>query len=124
LGIVIAGGKKLNIAGTVTVELPDEYPGAVAVMVVMPILTPFTDGVVAGTVDPAGIKRVLGLTVAVSVLLLVSVTVTPPGGAGVPSVTGSGTDSSTPTVTLGIVMPPAATTVMFMTGAEMSGEAA
>jgi hypothetical protein len=39
-------------------------------------------------VAPSEIKRLAGHTVAVDGLLLVSVTVTPPAGAGVPKLTG------------------------------------
>ena len=47
-----------------------------------PGLTPVTWGCVEGEVCPAAIETVAGDTVAFEVLLLESVTVTPPAGAG------------------------------------------
>jgi hypothetical protein len=56
--------------------------------------------------------------------LLLSVTVTPPVGEGVPSVTAKAADWVGPTVTLdGRVMVPGATTVTLAVVSGMSGEA-
>ena len=63
-----------------------------------PKVTPFTCAGVTGVVAPAGIKT-LGETVSMLVLLLASVTVTPPVGAAVPKVTDKGVDWPGATVT-------------------------
>ena len=52
-------------------------------MTTVPIETPVTMGLVAGTCRPAGMNTDC-VTVATDGLLLVSVTVTPPAGAGIP----------------------------------------
>ena len=84
-------GEKLMVAGTGTDWLAGEQPDAVAVIVAAPIFTPVTCGCEDGAVAPAGMNTLAGLTRTVVALLLVNVSVTPPEGAGVPSLTGKGT---------------------------------
>ena len=55
---------------------------ALAVIFTVPIATPVTCGLAEATVEPAATKT-LAVTVAIDVLLLVKLTVTPPVGAGV-----------------------------------------
>lgn len=87
------GEKKLPppLALTCTRELPGAKPGADAVMLADPGLTPLICGWVAGTLALAAMKT-LGVTVTVEESLLVNETVTPPAGAGADKVTGSVTD--------------------------------
>src|ERR1700738_2053134 len=76
------------------------YPGAAAVTVENPSLEmvspPVMLGSTAGAVAPPAMKT-LGVTVNFEGSLLISVTVTPPGGAGVDKLTGSGTELRIPT---------------------------
>jgi hypothetical protein len=60
-------------------------------MVTNPALMPVTCGCVAGDVVPPAINT-FGVTIALDVSLLFSVTVTPPAGAAPGKVTGSVTD--------------------------------
>jgi hypothetical protein len=76
-----------TVAAIVTVWLEFVYPGADALIVVEPTLTPFTLGCVAGVVCPAAIVTVAGVTVALLGSALLKVTVTPPAGAATGSVT-------------------------------------
>jgi hypothetical protein len=82
---------KLSVAVTWTDLLSPSKPGADAVMVAVPKLTPATSGCVSGTIAPCGMKT-LGGTVATDSSLLASVIVTPPTGAELTRVTGNGTD--------------------------------
>ena len=75
------------------------------------MFTPVTCGCEDGAVAPAGMNTPAGLTRIVVVLLLVKVSVTPPEGAGVPSLTGNGTVWPKGTVTTGSVIDPGAITV-------------
>jgi hypothetical protein len=67
----------------------------------------------AGVVEPPEKNTLAGLTVRIRRLLLLRVTVTPPGGAGVPNVMGNGTELPRAAVTLGRVIEAGATTVTF-----------
>ena len=57
-------------------------------MVVVPIATPVICGFCEPSLNPAGMNT-LGVIVAAAVLLLVKVTVTPPGGAITPRLSAS-----------------------------------
>ena len=100
-------GEKTTVALTCTTWLAGVYPGAVAVMFADPRPTPVTCACVVGVVAPAG-------TITLEVIVTreesaVSVTVTPPAGAGVDSVTGNGAVSPSPTFSpVGIVIVPGA----------------
>lgn len=74
-------GEKLRVAGTFTVWVADTKPGAEAVMFAAPMLLPVTCGCETGTVALYGTKTD-GVTLTIEELLLVSVMVVPPGGAG------------------------------------------
>src|ERR1700693_4170729 len=77
-----------------------------------PRFTPVTCACTAGTVWPAEIATVPGETVTLLISLLTSATFTPPGGAGVPNVTGNGADWLGPTVIFeGRLIAPGAVTV-------------
>src|SRR5207249_7125892 len=82
-------------------RLAVEYPGADAVTVENPSLAmvspPVIVGRVAGAVAPPAMKTLDGVTVNFEGSLLVSVTVTPPGGAGVDKLTGRGAELCIPT---------------------------
>ena len=67
-------------------------------MVADPRLMPFTFGITAGVVEPAGTKILRGVTVMVSVLLLVRPMNTPPAGAGAPKAIGYRTERPGATV--------------------------
>jgi hypothetical protein len=89
----LCGEKKLlpPLVITWTCPLPCVYPGADARILTNPTLMPVTCGCVAGDVVPPAMKT-LGVTIALDVSLLFSVTVTPPAGAAPGKVTGSVTD--------------------------------
>jgi hypothetical protein len=77
-----------------------------------PKFTPLTCGCVAGVVCPAAILTVAGDTVTFVVSLLLSVTVTPPDGAGVPKVMVNAVDWPGPTaMPVGRLIVPGAVTV-------------
>ena len=81
-------------------------------MVSAPISMPVTFGWVVGVLCPAAMSTVPGEMVSLERSLLVSVTVTPPAGAGVPKVTGKSTEVLRPTFKFtGSVMTPGAVTV-------------
>ena len=80
-------------------------------IVAAPMFTPVTCGCEDGAVAPPGMNTLAGLTRTVVDLLLVNVSVTPPEGAGVPSLTGNGTAWPKGAVTTGSVMDPGAITV-------------
>jgi hypothetical protein len=88
---------------TVTLPTPGAYPGAVPVIVAGPMNTPVTNGFGLAIACPAGMNTDAG-TVAMAGLLLVSVTVRPPAGASVASVTGNWAWAPGATVTLPTVM--------------------
>jgi len=90
--IVTEGWLKLRLAATLTVCVPVWKPGAEALIEADPKFTPVTVGWVAGCVCPAAIVTVPGEIVSFVGSLLVSVTVTPPCGAAVGSVTGNAMD--------------------------------
>jgi hypothetical protein len=90
-------------------------------MFAYPSLTAVTIGCTDGAVDPPGTKTVLGLIVTYRVLLLVSVTVTPFGGAGEPNWIGKGSDWPVFRDTDGKVMELAAVTATFTARAPISG---
>jgi hypothetical protein len=75
------------------------YVGADAVIVALPGASPVTCGAVAGCVAPAAMVTEVGAIETVAGLLLDSVTVTPPAGAGVDNVTGKAADWPSPTLT-------------------------
>ena len=90
-------------------------------MLAVPKLTPVTCGAVAGCVDPAGIMTLAGETLTFVASLLVSVTVTPPVGAGVGNVTWKAADCPRATLTLaGSEMAPEAWTVTLAVALGMS----
>jgi hypothetical protein len=76
-------------------------------MLAVPRLTPVTCGCDAGVVSPARIVTDAGDTVTFVVSLLLSVTVTPPAGAGAGKVTVSAADCPRLTLMLGILIAPA-----------------
>jgi hypothetical protein len=81
-------------------------------MVTAPILMPVAFGWVVGVVCPAAMLTVVGEKVSLERSLLVSVTVTPPAGAGVPNVTGKSTEVLRPTFKFdGTVIAPGGVTV-------------
>ena len=86
---VKAFGEKLTVAFTCTVTLAGAKLGADADRLDEPKFTPLTWGCVSGVVLPAGIVTLEGETTTRVVSLLLIVTVTPPAGAAVPSVTGN-----------------------------------
>ena len=105
-------GEKLALAVTCTLWLAEVYPGAEALMLADPKLTPLTCGCVDGVVCPAAMLTLVGDTVTFVVSLLLRVTVTPPAGAAVPSVTANCADWLGPTVMPeGSVIVPGAATV-------------
>ena len=79
--MVVLVGLKVAATVTVAVRVAGAKPGANAVIVDVPMVTPVTCGLAAGVCCPAGTKT-LAVTVATVVALLVKVTVVPPGGAG------------------------------------------
>jgi hypothetical protein len=98
---------KLRPALTCTVLLSPLNPGAVAVMIAEPKVTPVTLGCVAGVVAPCEIKTSAGAMVTLDVSLLERWTVTPPTGAPVTKETGKVADRFGPTVTpVGSVIAP------------------
>src|SRR5713226_5068191 len=121
-GIAIVGGTVI-VAVTGTSWLADRYPGADAVMVATPIFSAITWGCTAGTLAPAGMNTLPGDTSTFFVLLLVSVTVTPPAGAGVPSVTGNGADPPSAMETGERVMLAGTITVMLTVDSAIAGRA-
>jgi hypothetical protein len=86
----IEAGVKLRPDPTVTTEESPVSPGADAEIVATPNPAPATVAADKGSMAPAGIV-IDGLTVTRVVSLLVSVTVTPPAGAGVARLTPIGT---------------------------------
>jgi hypothetical protein len=96
---VTVDGEKLSAPDTCTVWLADVYPDADALIVADPKLTPVTCGCEAGVTDPAPINTLSGATDTFEASLLLNVTVTPPAGAGVESVTGKATDWLVPSDT-------------------------
>jgi hypothetical protein len=92
-------GEKVSVAATWTAWTAGPYPGAEALMLADPKLTPVTCGCVTGVVAPPAIDTVAGDTVRIAGSLLASVTVTPPAGAGDGSVTGNAADCPGATVT-------------------------
>src|SRR5438045_1514042 len=96
-GIASVGGTVI-VAVTGTCWLADRYPGADAVRVATPIFSPIAMACTAGTLAPPGINTLPGDTSTFFVLLLVNITVTPPAGAGVPSVTGNAADAPSASV--------------------------
>jgi hypothetical protein len=83
---VRAVGAKVRDDATVTGAVSPVSPGALAEILATPKPTPVTVAGVTGSVAPAGIV-IEGRTVTFDVSLLVRVTVTPPIGAAVASVT-------------------------------------
>ena len=117
-------GEKLALAATCTLWLADVYPGAEAVMFADPKFTPLTCGCVAGVVWPPAILTVAGDTVTFVVSLLLSVTVTPPVGAGAGRLIVNAVERFGPTVTLeGRTMVPALTTVTLAVVSAIFGSA-
>jgi hypothetical protein len=77
-------------------------------------LTPFTVGCVVGALAPVAINTLAGVMVALELSLLLRLTVTPPEGAGVPSVTANVADWPGPTDTfVGSTIAPGLVTVAF-----------
>lgn len=110
--IVMLAGVRLRVPVTCTDRVTEPKPWAEAVMLAVPRLTPVICACCAGCVAPAAIVTLEGEIVTRAVLLLVSVIVTPPVGAGAASVTGNEVDCPTPTVTpVGRPIPPALCTV-------------
>jgi hypothetical protein len=68
-------------------------------MLADPKATPVTVGVPELVVAPPGMMNPDGLTVTFEVSLLLKVTKRPPGGAGLPNVTGNAADLPKPTMT-------------------------
>ena len=91
-------GEKLRAAPTFSNWLADAYPDVDAPMVVDPKSTPVTFGCDDGAVAPAWMKTDEGEMVAIAGLLLVKLTFTPPGGAGIVKEAGNGRDWPGPTV--------------------------
>jgi hypothetical protein len=85
-------GEKLNDTVVCTDRVVDPKPGPEAVILADPTATPVTCGCTAGAVDPAAIDTLPGAMLTFVASLLVSVTVTPPTGAGLDKVTGKGAD--------------------------------
>jgi len=85
-------GEKIIVAVTCTCSLSPTKPGADALMVAVPKLTPVICGWVAGVVDLDGMNTVEGDMVTFVVSLLASVTVTPFGGAPIARFTWNGRD--------------------------------
>ena len=93
-------------------------------MLADPKLTPLTCGCVSGVVLPAAIVTLEGEMFTRVVSLLLSVTVTPPAGAAVPSVTGNATDWPGGTVTwAGRLIVPGGRTVTLAVVSAISGKA-
>jgi hypothetical protein len=84
---VRAAGENAIVAVTCTVALPGLRPYADALTIADPKLTPLTRGAMLGLVSPARMMIFDGFTVTVDVSPLVSVTITPPAGAGCTRVT-------------------------------------
>src|SRR3954465_5064890 len=97
-------GDTVIVAVTGTCTLADVYPAADAVMVDTPTLCPTTCGCTAGDVAPAATNTLLVGRITQLVSLLVSVTTTPPAGAGVPRMIGNGADSPSGTARFGSVI--------------------
>src|ERR1035437_668335 len=104
-------GERLIVAVTWTALVVEVYPDALAVMFAVPGLFPVTCGCAAGCVWPASMVTVPGAMPTFDESL-VSVTVTPPWGAAVGSVTANAFDSPSASVTFdGRPMDPALATV-------------
>jgi hypothetical protein len=117
-------GDSVMVAVTETCKLAGPYPGADAVMIAAPILSPVTCGCASGAVKPAGTNTLLGVIVTVDGSLLLKLITTPPAGAGVPNVTGNAADCPNPTDTLpDSVIVPGATTVKLTASSKMFGGA-
>ena len=74
---------KVAVSETLMLRMSEAKPGALAVTVVDPKLTPVICGFSTGIWKPAGMKT-LGVTVATEGLLLAKLTVKPPDGAATP----------------------------------------
>ena len=87
---------------------------------------PLKIGCVSGVVLPVAIVTLAGEMMALVLSLVVSVTVTPPAGAGVPSVIGNGTDWLGPTDTLTgrLIAPGGMTVTLAVTSATFGSELA
>src|SRR5687767_17041 len=79
-------GVRLKVSVTTTAFVSGANPAALAVMDVVPGVTPVICGFAAGIRTPAGMNT-LGVTVAMFVSLLSNEIVTPPGGASMPRLT-------------------------------------
>lgn len=89
-------------------------PGADAVIVALPKLTPDNCGWLTGVTAPAAINTVVGVIVTFDVSLLCSVTKVPPAGADPVNEIGNGIDCPVPTLRFcGSVMPPRFATATF-----------
>jgi hypothetical protein len=103
---------KLRVAVTDTDWVLELNPGAEALMLAFPMLTPVIWGCVTGAVWPWAMKTLGGDIVSREVFPLTSETVTPPAGAAVGRVTGNGADRPKPTVAFaGRPMTPRLTTL-------------
>src|SRR4051794_28173998 len=116
-------GSTVIVAVTATSTLAEVYPGADAVIVAAPTLCPTTCGWTAGDIAPAATKTLLVGTITWLVLLLVSVTTTPPAGAGVPRTIGNGADSPSGTDRFGSVIDVPATTLIPTVASAIAGSA-
>ena len=85
---------------TCTSALAGVKPYAAAVMIADPTPIPVTVGARLLTVAPSGMKIFAGATVTIEVSVLLSMTKTPPDGAGVANVTWNGADWPGATVAL------------------------
>src|SRR5437868_4145074 len=111
------------VAVTATSTLADPYPGADAVTIAAPTLWPTTCGCTAGDIAPAATKTLLVGRTTRLVLLLVSVTTTPPAGAGVPRMIGNGADSPSGTDAFGSVIDAPDTTLIPTVASAIAGSA-
>src|SRR5882724_12440755 len=122
-GISNPSGDTVMVAVTRTCTLAGEYPGADAVIVDSPTLNPTTCGCTPGYMAPAGTNTLPVEMVTRFVLLLVSVTTTPPAGAGVPRMIGNGADSPNGTDKFGRVIEVPATTLIPTVASAIAGSA-
>lgn len=106
-------GQKLIVVAvppdvTCTWVLAVPYPGADAVIVADPALTPVSEVTPrTAVVEPSGTKTLAGYTAATEELLLASVMTIPPAGAALPNATGIVTSPPGATVMLaGSTIPP------------------
>jgi hypothetical protein len=123
-GMIMDAGDGVIVAVTAAWQDALRYPGAEAVMAVVPILFPVTTTCVGAVVDPGGKNRAVGEILTTELSLLDNVTIRPPAGAGVPNARGKPADCPSGTDTkLDKVSVPWASTVTVIVVSAIAGGA-